>query len=85
MTAPVIQLHVHRNTKLKRERREVYDRLRGAIKEVDKNIDGFAIVAYRKDDDGIQYTTYYSVRDAMDRYGLPDAAHSMIRRAIDEN
>lgn len=81
MTKP-IPLSVHRNTKQQRERHEVRDKLRAAVKEHlrSADYDGFALVSFRHDPDGLATRTHYYTRDARDSYVLPDIAKSAIRR-----
>ena len=67
----VTNLTVHKNTIAKRQRREVWNRLVGAAKSIPKDIDGMALVAYRRNNDELEVIADYSVRDPADTAILP--------------
>jgi len=82
MTTP-ISLTVHRNTKEKRERREVWCAAQEKAKSLPKNIDGFAMVYFTRH--GVRSTTanvMWFVRDSADTFLLPEMARHEIQRAM---
>lgn len=76
---------VHKNTRDKREQREVWDSAKRIIHAIPKNIDGYAIVAYHRMPGGFHAThVNYFVRDSMDKHSLPDMAKTLIQSALDK-
>lgn len=78
----VINLTVHKNTKLKRERRSVWNRLQQMAKTAPKDIDGVAVIAFRHSSpNDLTVITDWSVRDAADAPRLPDIAATYLRKS----
>lgn len=72
---------VHKNTKLKHERRRIWNALQSTIKGTSKSIDGFGLIIYSKNEDGSLYSIpSYSVRDALDASRLPGLAYEELSR-----
>ena len=82
MTTP-ISLTVHRNTREKRQRRQVWDTAQRMARTMPKNIDGFVVVYFKKT--GLSATETWAdwyVRDAADTFRLPEMARHQIEREI---
>jgi len=77
---------LHKNTLAKREKRDLCVALVQDAKEITKdtgkNIDGYAIVYYRKEAHGqiIMSNIVYNMRDSMDKYALPGLLHHKLKQ-----
>ena len=84
MAAKPISLSVHRNTRAKRERRQVWAALQQKAREMPKDVDGMALVAFsRKSSTTLNVIGTFFVRDPADRYLLPEMAHQVLRERIE--
>ena len=87
---PVI-LTVHRNTRDRRERHWISERMLSCAREAasKKNIDGFVVFTYRRsrDEDGrpmLSTDAHYSTRDPTEIPGLPDLVRfELLRRVVE--
>lgn len=78
-----VSFTVHKNTREKRQRREVWQNLQKKARDVPKDVDGYALVAFtRNGQEEVVTRTDWFTRDAADAFRLPDMAEQKIRSAI---
>ena len=80
----VTQLSVHRNTREKRQRRQVWQEAQGKARAMPKDVDGFAMVYFRHAPDrtGLTVRATYFVRDAADADRLPGIVGNEMQRCV---
>ena len=75
-------LSVHKNTQHKRDHRKIWESLKTDALAMEKDIDGYALVTYKRDPDGVFLAkASYFVRNPMDAAGLPELARQELVRA----